>query len=250
MHLFPPHAPYNPPRQYNQSFDDGWRPPRKPEHFFSDGHKPGKQNALRREYDEYIAYVDAEFGRLYDLLEAGGLLENSCLIFTSDHGEMLERGISYHNTPVLYEPIIRAPLMIVKPGQTQREDVDFPTSAVDLLPTLLELAGAPIPSWAEGRVLPGFEAGARTAGQSVFALEAKQSPKVGPLTKATAALIKDNLKLIYYTGYPGFEDVYEMYDLEADVEEMQDLYSASDPLARSMKDELTAKLSQVQVGLR
>ena len=245
VHLFPPHAPYNVPKQYNALFRDEWKPPAKPQHHFTAGEKQKKLNMLRREYDEYIAYVDAEFGRLYDALQEDGVLENTCLIFTTDHGEMLERGISGHANPTLYEPIIQVPLLISKPGQKQRQDILIPTSAVDLLPTLLELAGEPQPAWVEGRVLPGFAAQARLAGQSVFALEAKQSPKIGTLTKATASLIKDDYKLIYYTGYPGFDEVYELYDLGTDTEEMQNLYSPSNDIAQAMKDELLAKLGQV-----
>ena len=65
------------------------------------------------------------------------MLDDTYVIVTSDHGEMFERGIRGHVTPTLYEPVIRVPLLIAKPGQREREDVYAPTSCVDLLPTLL-----------------------------------------------------------------------------------------------------------------
>ena len=157
VHVFPPHAPYNPSKEFINYFHDEWEPPEKPQHYFSEGYKQKALNRSRRQYDEYIAYLDAEFGKLLDGLELDGSLENTILVVTSDHGEMLERGILGHTTPVLYEPIIKIPLLILKPGQTQSKVIEQPTNAVDLLPTLLSIAGNPIPSWCEGAILPGFD---------------------------------------------------------------------------------------------
>ena len=80
---------------------------------------PGK----RQTYDEFIANLDYEFGRLLDYLEEIGLLGSSYLILTSDHGELFERGHRGHNTPLLFEPLLRVPLVISSPGQEERKDI-------------------------------------------------------------------------------------------------------------------------------
>ncbi len=157
FHLLPPHGPYNTTHEFFNRFrDDGLRPIAKPEDIFSD--EVSYQDLLRRrtDYDEFILYVDREFGRFYDSLEASGLLENTWVVLTSDHGEMFERGISAHSTEALYEPVIRIPLMIFEPGRTRGLDIHTPSSAVDVLPTLAHVTGKPIPAWTEGVVLPPF----------------------------------------------------------------------------------------------
>ena len=98
-------------------------------------------NQARREYDEYVANVDAEFGRLYDYLQDTGILDTSYLIVTSDHGQLFERGVNGHVTPLLSEAIIHVPLIISAPGQADRQDIYSPTSCVDVVPTLLKMTG-------------------------------------------------------------------------------------------------------------
>ncbi|MBN1146838.1 MAG: sulfatase [Anaerolineales bacterium] len=245
VHLLPPHYPFNARRDCLGLFDDDWTPVQKPERWFSEGRSQDFLNEERRAYDEFIAYVDAEFARLYELLERMGALENTYLILTSDHGEMFERGIYTHTTQTLYEPILNIPLIVWRPGQTQRCDVDTPTSCVDVLPTLLHLAGEPAPDWCEGRVLPAFSQQEGDVDRSIFAVEAKENPWHAPLYKFSAAMVKGPYKLVHYFGYGGDLDAYEFFDVEQDPEEMQDLYPSLPPVVRQMRDELIEKLAQV-----
>ncbi|MFN2127945.1 MAG: sulfatase, partial [Anaerolineales bacterium] len=104
FHFLPPHEPYNTRKEFVRVFRDGWAPISKPEHVFTEGHSEKYLQQKRRWYDEYILYVDSEFGRLVDSLEQQGFMENTNIIFTSDHGEMFERGISEHVTPTLFDP--------------------------------------------------------------------------------------------------------------------------------------------------
>jgi len=245
FHLLPPHEPYVTRREFVDLFDDGWTSVAKEPHFFSEGHSDEFINQQRREYDEYIAYADAEFGRLYDFMAQTGILDNTYVVVTSDHGEMFERGIRGHVTPVLYEPIIRVPLLISKPGQLQRDDVYTPTSAVDLLPTFLHATGQSIPDWCEGQVLPTFGGKEASDERSIFSVEAKSNPKQAALTKGTVALIKDQYKLIHYFGYGGYRNEYELYDLVNDPEEMEDLYLSNKLVAADLQSELEDKLAEV-----
>jgi len=246
VHLFPPHYPFNTRRDFIGAFDDDWKPVQKPERWFSEGRTQDFLNQERCAYDEFIAYVDAEFARLYERLERMGVLENTYLVLTSDHGEMFERGIYTHLTPTLYDPILNIPLIVWRPGQSQRRDVYTLTSCVDVLPTLLHLLlEEPVPEWCEGRALPTFSQQEIDADRSIFAVEAKENPWHAPLNKYSIAIIKGHYKLIRYSGYQRSMDAYELYDLEADPEEMFDLYPSRLSVANEMRDELAEQLEQV-----
>jgi arylsulfatase A-like enzyme len=245
FHLFPPHEPYRPRREFVGIFEDGWIPPAKEPHLLSAKYPQAALDRWRLEYDEYIAYTDAEFGRLYDFLDRIGLLNNSYVVLTSDHGQLFERGVHGHDTELLYEPVIHIPLMISRPGQHQREDVYAPTSCVDLLPTLLDAIGQPIPHWCQGKVLPA-SSGERDSDEStIFSVEAKRNSVYSPLTVGTIALIRGQYKLIHYFGYAGYESEYELYDLANDPEELEDLYSTKRMLAADLRDQLEKKLREV-----
>lgn len=237
LHLFPPHAPYRPSRLFNRSFvGDGFVPVDKPIHRLSDQLLDDKLNVARQSYDQYIASLDDELGNLLDAMENAGVFENSYVIITSDHGEMFERGEKAHSTPLLYEAITHVPLLISAPGQKIRRDVYSPTNAVDLLPTFAQMAGKPVPAWSEGLPLPGL-GGTDDPERGIYTVEAKLSSAFVPFNKATVSFQKGNHKLIYYTGYES-EDAFELYDLNADAEELKDLYAAQPAFAKKMKDEL------------
>ena len=243
IHLFPPHAPYSPLRQfYGKFWNDNYFPPSKPQHKLSDGQDERKVYIGRLSYDEYVATLDYEFGRFLDALDAAGVLDNSYLIVTSDHGEMFERGDKGHDTPLLYDPVIHSPLIISAPGQRgARRDVYAPVNSVDILPTLLRLAGKPIPDWCEGEILPGF-GGEENYERATFSVEAKLNPAFAPFQIATISMRKRQYKLIYYKGYFGGEDWFELYNLEDDLEELVNLFDSEKSIAAQMKDEMLERL--------
>jgi arylsulfatase A-like enzyme len=238
IHLLPPHEPYLPRMDFVGRFMDDWKPQRKPKAHFSQGYLQQYLNQYRRSYDEYIANLDSEFGRLFDFLEQNGVLENTYLILTSDHGEMFERGIQGHSTEALYEPVVQIPLMIVRPGQTQREDIYVNTSSMDILPTLVQLAGMTIPDWVEGQILPPFADTNRDNQRPIFFLEAKSNPKLAPLEKASFGIIRGDYKLMHYRGYEHKKEPpdHEMFNLAEDPEEMVDIYKSEKGIASELKD--------------
>ncbi len=248
LHALPPHGPYKTRRDFKDVFDDQYEHIAKPEHFFSQGYNNAQLNQMRREYDEFLAYADSEFGRLYDHLEKHGVFETSYVIFTSDHGEMFERGIRGHMSETLYEPLIRIPLIVSKPGQNKRIDVHTPTSNIDLLPTLMNIYHQPVPEWCEGAVLPEFNSEPEREDREIYSVEAKSNPKNGKLRKATIALVKAGYKLIRYSGYEDFEEQFEFYNLEEDPEELDDIYSTNNINAQELKHVMETKLSQVDDG--
>lgn len=250
IHVIPPHAPYSPRSEFVGAFDDGWAPEPKPEHRFSKHYSPAQLNEVRLEYDEHVAYTDAEVGRLLDAFERDGVLDNTTLVVTSDHGEMFERGIVGHVTESLANSICQVPLLIARPGQTSRVDVLKPTSSVDLLPTLLSATGTPVPDWCEGQVLPGFSGAPAPNERDVWVVDARANAKNSALIKGSVALLRDGHKLVRYFGHEPFEDWYELYDREADPEERKDLYSDGPERAARLRQRLDEKLREINSPYR
>lgn len=117
----------------------------------------GRENlyAVRRAYSALVTYIDDKVGELIRDLKENGVYNNTIIIFTSDHGDMLgERGMVQKRC--FYEWSSRIPLMIHYPD-CRRERVRIPVSIVDLAPTLAEMAGAAKMEEADGRSLADGE---------------------------------------------------------------------------------------------
>jgi len=95
-------------------------------------------------------------------------------------------------------------------------------------------------------VLPTSAEVTEADGRTIFVVEAKQNLKMGPLTKATVALLKDGFKLIHYRGYEGYEDEYELFDLNNDPEELENLYRSQKAVAEDLRVELLSALQRVR----
>jgi len=199
----------------------------------------------RTSYDEFILYADREIGRFFDNLEKSGLLENTWVILTSDHGEMFERGIQGHFTPVLFQPVIRVPLMIFQPGQNSRTDIYENTSAVDLLPTLLHITDQKPAAWTEGILLPPFRE-ITDPERSIYVLQARFTLQDEPISVGTTTLIKGGYKLMYFFGYEelGGGERIELYDIKNDPEEINNLTNSKRETTKEMLDELKQKLKE------
>lgn len=249
FHLYPPHEPYVPGADFAQLFNDDWKPIGKPGHKLLVNWDSNRQLRERRLlYDQYVATVDHAFGQFMDALERKGLLENTLVALTSDHGQMFERGLEGHVSPLLYESAIHVPLLVSLPGQSLRKDVFSVTNNVDILPTLLQFSGLTPPDWNEGRILPGL-GGMDDPDRAVFAMDAKDSPANSRLKTISIAMRRGRYKLIYYTGYTAYrgypedpsynEGAFELYDLEEDPEELQDMASDAGPsIFKPLKEEL------------
>lgn len=241
FHLYSPHAPYAPRAEFVGSLGD-IKTAYKPRHKLASNHMGKKElDLLRKQYDEYIANVDWEIGKLMDALAATGVLQNTIVIFTADHGELFERGEYGHQTRLLFDPVIHIPLLVLLPGQRSRIDVYSPSSNIDLLPSLLHVAGRPIPVGLEGQILPGL-GGKEDFSRSIFSMDAKENSVFTPLKRGTFSLTKGYYKLIYYMGHPGHSDAFELYDLKEDIEERVNLVDKEVLIAARMKDELLERL--------
>jgi arylsulfatase A-like enzyme len=114
--------------------------------------------AARALYDEAMAHNDAQLGKFVERLKESGEWENTLLIVAADHGADLGLGL-YDPMPPAWGPLFRSvktriPLMFVWPGHiAPGRRLPQPVSLIDLLPTVLDLAGLPVPPGLQGRSL-------------------------------------------------------------------------------------------------
>lgn len=110
---------------------------------------PDQSRRARDAYYACVDYVDDCIGQLLDTLERGGSLDDTILVYTSDHGEMLgQHGI--WGKQVYHDASLRVPLLIGGPGIPAGAERAAPFSLADLFPTLSALAGLPIPGRLDG----------------------------------------------------------------------------------------------------
>jgi arylsulfatase A-like enzyme len=108
---------------------------------------------VRASYWSMCDLIDARIGRLLDVLDQTGQRENTLIVFTSDHGEMLgDHGI-YLKGPYFYEQGIRVPLIVTWPGRVEARRSAALVELVDLAPALLEAAALPRHRGMQGRSL-------------------------------------------------------------------------------------------------
>ncbi len=153
LHYLDPHGPYEPPQELHARFAEH-PPPRRPLRLYADvkprlmellrdGFGPGEPRFedLMSRYDAEIADVDRAIERLFDGLEELGLLDNTLVVITADHGEeFLEHGYVGHAW-TLYRESLHVPLIFWARGALESSREDRLVSHVDLLPTIVELLG-------------------------------------------------------------------------------------------------------------
>ncbi|HEY6080070.1 MAG TPA: sulfatase, partial [Polyangiaceae bacterium] len=217
-HYVDPHAEYAP----------------HPEHDF--GAKP------RERYDGEVAFVDHHVGRVLDALERAPFAGRTVVIVTSDHGEAFgEHGMIRHGFE-LWEELVRVPLIIKLPGFAARR-VSARRSAIDLVPTLLDLFKVPLSARGPKDFLSGHsllddllrKAGTPDPERPIFIDMAR-----GPHNAERQALIVGDQKLTVSEGR-----VLGLYDLANDPGERKDLSRDKSQL-EGMRSQLSAFKSKLR----
>lgn len=191
-----------------------------------------------------LAAIDDSVGDLLRQLEASGQLDRTLIVFTSDHGYFYgEHGLSVERR-LAYEEGIRIPLFVrypalIKPGTRRNQMV----LTVDFAPTLIELAGAPVPAGLHGRSFTSLFAANGPALRDAFMIE-HFSENVFPRTRQMGyrAIRTEGWKYIHYVDLP---DADELYDLNRDPFEMRNLIASAGhaPELKRLREEL-AKLER------
>jgi arylsulfatase A-like enzyme len=196
VHYVDPHAAYVP----HPGFDFGTR--------------------SRDLYDGEVAFVDHHLGRLLAFLRASPFADRTAIVLTSDHGEAFgEHGLLRHGREV-WEELVHVPLLVHVPGVAPLR-VSTRRSAIDVVPTLLELFGVPLPSGGGSDFVSGHSLlpdlvghlGQAAAGRPVLV-----DMSEGPYNDERQAFIDGALKLVATRGRP-----LGLYDLDADPGEAHDL---------------------------
>lgn len=182
------------------------------------------------------SFVDMEIGRVID---AGHALApaNTYIIFTSDHGDMLGAHQLMGKGPAMYEEITHVPLIIEPPGGCVGRSVSTPVTHVDLLPTMLELAGLDVPPILEGESLvpqlQGEENADRAAIMEFHRYEIEHDSWGGFLP--VRAIVAGGYKLVINLLHTD-----ELYDLEHDRGEVHNLIE--DPALADVRNALHDRL--------
>ena len=240
VNIFDPHSPFDPPREYLERYDPGMLP----DPLWSDkdplahemlGPVDGatsidldQAKEVLAAYYAMIELIDDNVGRMLQTLEESGQREDTLVIFTSDHGELVGDHQLVGKGCRFYESLVRVPLICSWPGQV-REGVicDALVELVDIAPTLLELAGVPLPERMQGRSLWPLLTGATAEHRDFVRSEYYRAlnpdaPGREHLQGTYATMIRDHrYKLVAYHD----RDIGELFDLEVDPGEFDNLWT-------------------------
>ena len=253
--FFKPHLPFAAPKKWHDlhaagvpdlppaaaarpSWPSGWH--RSGEFRGNYGHAPGRDpefdadyaRELRRAYAASVSYVDAQVGRVLAELRRLDLERNTVVVVWSDHGFLLGEHAIW-GKHCLYEHALRSPLLIRSPGLTQPGRASAATvETVDVLPTLAELCGLPVPGGLDGRSL-------RPQLQDPAAPSAK--PAFGFWTGGQRTVRTDRWRLIVQPGRSPAEPQVELFDYRADPDETRNRAADHPDVVR----DLLAQLARV-----
>ncbi|NLD43196.1 MAG: sulfatase-like hydrolase/transferase [Chloroflexi bacterium] len=199
----------------------------------ADRFTPGQIAAIRRSYYGEVAYLDALLGGLLDWMAARGLLENTIVALTCDHGTHLgDFGLVQKQT--FYEPVVSVPLILWYPRAIPAGGMyETPVETLSLLPTLLDLAGLPAPQ-SDGPSLAGpLTRGCEPEARPVFSEFTLGSYRTRPEDRLV--MVRDGRWKASCCLDPYPHDV-DLCDLEADPQERRNLHG--DPSCAEVEEHL------------
>jgi len=281
LHYWDPHIPYTPPKRYrNLYYEDNPKnptnsdypsmesiPPEKFDFIFK-GFMGGWQrikdmNYFKAQYDSEIKFMDDELGRLFEYLKESKALDDTLIIFTADHGESLDEHEIYFTHVHLYEQMMHIPLCIRYPKQfpqTSRKKALI--GSVDLAPTILELLNIEVPDFFEGKsFLPVLETSLDSHRDKIYMFEHEAISRRGVRTskwkfiKNARENDDDTGSRLEALGYISIAletpEEKELYDLENDPEELENVIEKFPDIAQELEDNLEnlVKMICAKVGI-
>ncbi len=247
---FDPHPPFDPPPEYLERMDvaamplplfrpeelESQRAFREIDHQTTAPRSPETYDARRMiaAYYAQIELIDDQVGRMLAALDVTGQRENTIVIFMSDHGEMLgDHGLLFKGAR-FYEGAVRVPLIISWPGHfLEGVRSDALVELTDLVPTLLEAVGVPLPEYVQGRSLMPILTGQADPDRHRAFVRSEYHDALDLPDATRANMLRDErYKLVVYHGHM----VGELYDLWEDPQEFHNLWD--DPARRTLRDSL------------
>jgi arylsulfatase A-like enzyme len=273
LHVFDPHAPYEPFRPYDTMWADpkgreeylrqqevlkkvvkhpfmAQRGMATPEELRQAGIDPEAYLRYSKDwYDGSIRGMDDELGRLVERLQERGLREQSLLAFYADHGEEFhEHGRMWHGQGV-YGEMIRVPLILWGPGRlAPGARVEEPVSLIDVMPTLLELSGLKGSPEMQGRSLRPLLTGGSGAVASRGGWEARpvisekqpQGDSEHPSATEAYAIIDKEWKLIHNVARPPGGPEFELFAFYSDPHDQKNVAAEHPEIVERLAKELAS----------
>lgn len=200
LHYYDAHYPYKPPFPFSSRFRE-------------------------HPYDGEIAYADAQLGLLFAALRAEGLWDRIVVVVAGDHGEGLyEHGERMHSQ-LAYETTLRVPLLVKAAGAKAGSVIAEPVSLADVAPTILDLAGLPIPAGLDGISLRSALRGQEPPRRALYFETLSGSLSFG--WSPIEGIRRGKWKLIRSSDP-------ELFDLEADPAEANNVYATEGPVASDL----------------
>jgi arylsulfatase A-like enzyme len=202
----------------------------------------------RRFMQDYLACVqgvDDGVGRVLDWLDAEGIAADTIVIYTTDNGWYLG-DLGLYDKRFMYEPGLRVPLLAKGPGIAAGATPDQFVGNIDLAPTILDLAGLPVPDWMQGRSVAPLLRGERPADWRTSVYYRYYHDPGHHNTRAHYGVRTATHKLIHYWK----QDAWELFDLVKDPTEQHNLLfdpeEARRPEVATVFAELKAEIARLQ----
>ena len=211
------------------------------EHSQTKGNCARSLEELTKDYYAGIVGADDNFGKVFQALTDIGQLDDTVIMFSSDHGFFLGEWRKYDKR-FMHEPSIRAPMLIRYPRMIRAGSVADPMVLnLDIAPTFLELAGVKVPESMQGRSMVPFLKGEVPKNwRKDWLYEYYEYP--GPHNvRKNRGVRTERYKLIHYYEAP---EEFELYDLQEDPSELQNLYG--EPRYSALAQQLRQRIDELR----
>jgi len=194
---------------------------------------------VKRRYAEEVEYVDRQIGQLLEELDRRGQLDNTLIVFTSDHGE----GLGDHNhighSSQVYNSLTRVPLILSYPGHLpEGKRIEAPAAHIDIYPTILDLLDLETSQRMEGiSLLDSIDGGAHDPHRRII-LEAHQPEAPANLRSVVEGGYK------YIRNDSQFSE--ELYNVEDDPGELNNLLPDSESVAAGLRESLETEYGRLR----
>lgn len=257
FHFVDLHWPYPIPKPYDHLFDSNYNGKHdfatlcngkilRGDLIFGNAKLPESEvNHAIAHYDGGIRFIDTQIGRMLEFLEEEELEEKTIVVLTADHGESFgEHNYYFEHTSYLYNTNLKIPLIFKNPKLIPKNKIiDSQVQNVDIMPTLLDILKIPLIDKIDGvSLLPLIQGKKEDVREYVFvesgenALEQNKREYFQGIKGKWRAIIKNGWKLIYIP-HPK-NDIFELYDLENDPNETNNIVDKESAIAVELKGKL------------